>query len=153
MSSDHHLNLKKVDPGLYNEDLAPLKLKDRTWGSFEIFNVWANDVQSLFGYTLAASLFISSGLNGWAVWRPLFLPPLSLCICVIWPGSPVFDTVFPVRCWRGLAWGFVVLTSGAMTRGVVAMFWYGVQTYFAATAVTLLLSSLFRSPVQKPIWE
>ena len=43
---------------LYNADLAPTPTNKKNWGWFEIFNVWANDVQSLFGYTLAASLFI-----------------------------------------------------------------------------------------------
>ena len=52
---------------LYNSDLAPTPSNKKNWGWFEIFNVWANDVQSLFGYTLAASLFLASGLNGWAV--------------------------------------------------------------------------------------
>jgi cytosine/uracil/thiamine/allantoin permease len=52
---------------LYNLDLAPTSKDKKNWGWFEIFNVWANDVQSLFGYTLAASLFLYSGLNGWAV--------------------------------------------------------------------------------------
>ena len=51
---------------LYNSDLAPTPSSKKNWGWFEIFNVWANDVQSLFGYTLAASLFLASGLNGWA---------------------------------------------------------------------------------------
>ena len=46
---------------LYNKDLAPTPSNKKNWGWFEIFNVWANDVQSLFGYTLAASLFIASG--------------------------------------------------------------------------------------------
>ena len=44
---------------LYNKDLAPTPSSDKKWGWFEIFNVWANDVQSLFGYTLAASLFLA----------------------------------------------------------------------------------------------
>ena len=39
---------------LYNADLAPTHERKKNWGWFEIFNVWANDVQSLFGYTLAA---------------------------------------------------------------------------------------------------
>ena len=62
---------------LYNKDLAPTPKKDKNWGWFEIFNVWANDVQSLFGYTLAASLFLTYGLNGWAV----FLAIISAVIC------------------------------------------------------------------------
>ena len=58
---------------LYNADLAPTPEDKKNWGWFEIFNVWANDVQSLFGYTLAASLFLYSGLNGWAVFAALIL--------------------------------------------------------------------------------
>ena len=48
------------DGALYNEDLAPIPADKRQWGAFEIFNVWNNDIQSLFGYSLAASLFIGS---------------------------------------------------------------------------------------------
>ena len=51
------------DNGLWNEDPAPLPPERRHWGAFEIFNVWNNDIQSLFGYTLAASLFLNYGLN------------------------------------------------------------------------------------------
>ena len=58
---------------LYNTDLAPTPSENKNWGSFEIFNVWANDVQSLFGYTLAASLFLTYGLNGWAVFLAIIL--------------------------------------------------------------------------------
>ncbi len=31
------------DPRLYNEDLAPIPSDKRTWGWFEIFNVWNHD--------------------------------------------------------------------------------------------------------------
>ena len=65
---------------LYNSDLAPTPSSKKNWGWFEIFNVWANDVQSLFGYTLAASLFLASGLNGWAVFAALILTNNRLCI-------------------------------------------------------------------------
>ena len=51
---------------LYNKDLAPTPSSQKKWGWFEIFNVWANDVQSLFGYTLAASLFIAKVPDGWS---------------------------------------------------------------------------------------
>ena len=65
---------------LYNKDLAPTPKSDKKWGWFEIFNVWANDVQSLFGYTLAASLFLASGLNGWAVFLALILAGFFIMI-------------------------------------------------------------------------
>ncbi|MET4695335.1 NCS1 family nucleobase:cation symporter-1 [Endozoicomonas lisbonensis] len=143
MSSDHQLNLKNVDPGLYNEDLAPLESKNRTWGSFEIFNVWANDVQSLFGYTLAASLFISYGLNGWAVMAAIILAAIVIMYLCNLAGQPSVKYGIPSPVLARVSMGVKGANFPALTRGVVAMFWYGVQTYFAATAVTLLLGSLF----------
>src|SRR5436309_604266 len=44
---------------LHNEDLAPAT--ERRWGAFSIFNVWTSDVHSLYGYFLAASLFLVAG--------------------------------------------------------------------------------------------
>ncbi len=32
--------------------LNPVGANEKTWGWFAIFNIWANDVQSLFGYSL-----------------------------------------------------------------------------------------------------
>src|SRR5690606_4538245 len=47
---------RRPHPDLHNDDLAPVASGQRRWGWFEIFNVWTNDVQSLAGYTLAATL-------------------------------------------------------------------------------------------------
>ena len=53
------MDVRNPSPGLYNEDLAPAK--ERNWGAFSIFNVWTSDVHSLWGYYLAASLFLLCG--------------------------------------------------------------------------------------------
>ncbi|WP_263081526.1 NCS1 family nucleobase:cation symporter-1 [Endozoicomonas sp. Mp262] len=137
------IDTHKVDPGLYNKDLAPLKPEGRTWGAFEIFNVWANDVQSLFGYTLAASLFITSGLNGWAVMAAIILAALIIMFLCNLAGKPSVKYGIPSPVLARVSMGVHGANFPAMTRGVVAMFWYGVQTYFASTAVALLLNSLF----------
>src|SRR5215471_5853792 len=56
---ERRMDIPNASPGLYNEDLAPAK--DRRWGAFSIFNVWTSDVHSLWGYYLAASLFLLCG--------------------------------------------------------------------------------------------
>ena len=43
-----------ADPRLYNDDLAPVAPKGRTWGVFSIFAMWMSDVHSVGGYTFAA---------------------------------------------------------------------------------------------------
>lgn len=139
-SSD--LVIRKIDPSLYNEDLAPLPPEKRKWSWFEIFNVWANDVQSLFGYTLAASLFLTYGLNGWAVLAAIILSGFIVMVLVNLSGRPSVKYGIPYPVMARAAMGVRGANFPAMVRGIVAIFWYGVQTYFASTAVSLLLKAV-----------
>jgi len=127
---------------LYNKDLAPTPSSDKKWGWFEIFNVWANDVQSLFGYTLAASLFLASGLNGWAVFLALILAGFFIMWLVNLSGKPSVKHGIPYPVFARVSMGVFGANFPAMARGLVAMFWYGAQTYAASTAVALLISSV-----------
>ena len=127
---------------LYNKDLAPTPRSDKKWGWFEIFNVWANDVQSLFGYTLAASLFLASGLNGWAVFLALVLAGFFIMCLVNLSGKPSVKHGIPYPVFARVSMGVFGANFPAMARGLVAMFWYGAQTYAASTAVALLITGL-----------
>ena len=92
---------------LYNSDLAPTPANKKNWGWFEIFNVWANDVQSLFGYTLAASLFLASGLNGWAVFAALILAGFFIMWLVNLSGKPSVKTWNSVSSIRSSKYGCI----------------------------------------------
>ena len=127
---------------LYNSDLAPTPKNQKKWGWFEIFNVWANDVQSLFGYTLAASLFLASGLNGWAVFLALILAGFFIMWLVNLSGKPSVKHGIPYPVFARVSMGVFGANFPAMARGLVAMFWYGAQTYAASTAVALLITSV-----------
>ncbi|SER82556.1 nucleobase:cation symporter-1, NCS1 family [Vreelandella subterranea] len=137
------LDIKHIDPTLYNGDLAPLKPQDRNWGAFEIFNVWSNDIQSLFGYTLAASLFLTYGLNGWAVMAAIILAGVIVMFLVNLTGKPSVKYGIPFPVMVRASMGIRGANLPAMLRAIVGIFWYGVQTYFASTAMTLLLAALF----------
>ncbi len=134
--------IRSRDRRLYNKDLAPTDKKKKNWGWFEIFNVWANDVQSLFGYTLAASLFLTYGLNGWAVFLAILLAGFFIMWLVNLSGAPSVKHGIPYPVFARASMGVIGANFPAMVRGIVAMFWYGAQTYFASTAVALLLKAL-----------
>lgn len=140
MSDD--LRIVNRDPSLYNEDLAPIPTEKRTWGWFEIFNVWANDVQSLFGYTLAASLFLTYGLNGWVVFAAIMVAGFFVMWLVNLMGEPSVKYGIPFPVMARASMGVRGANFPAIVRAIVAIFWYGAQTYFASTAVALLLGSL-----------
>ena len=135
-------SIRSRDRRLYNRDLAPTDKKKKNWGWFEIFNVWANDVQSLFGYTLAASLFLTYGLNGWAVFLAILLAGFFIMWLVNLSGKPSVKYGIPYPVFARVSMGVHGANFPAMVRGIVAMFWYGAQTYFASTAVALLLRAL-----------
>ncbi|WP_136064041.1 NCS1 family nucleobase:cation symporter-1 [Modicisalibacter radicis] len=140
--TDSQLEIKSREPRLYNRDLAPIPRSQRRWGWFEIFNVWSNDIQSLFGYTLAASLFLGYGLNGWAVMAAIVLAGVVVMVLVNWSGAPSVRYGIPFPVMARISMGVFGANFPALVRAVVAIFWYGVQTYFASTAVALLINSL-----------
>ncbi|CAN5789883.1 NCS1 family nucleobase:cation symporter-1 [soil metagenome] len=138
-----NLEIRTHDGALYNEDLAPIPHERRKWGAFEIFNVWNNDIQSLFGYTLAASLFITYGLNGWATFAAIVLAGFIVMLLVNLTGKPSVKYGVPYAVMARPSMGVKGARFPALVRGIVAIFWYGVQTFFASTAVALLLRSVF----------
>ncbi|MDZ7749196.1 MAG: NCS1 family nucleobase:cation symporter-1 [Halofilum sp. (in: g-proteobacteria)] len=142
MSEEQDLTIRQIDDTLYNDDLAPVPKSERRWGWFEIFNVWSNDIQSLFGYTLAASLFLSYGLNGWAVMAAIILAGFVVMVLVNLSGSPSVRYGIPFPVMARASMGVRGANFPAMLRAIVAIFWYGVQTYFASTAVALLINSV-----------
>lgn len=143
---DDQLELTHPDPRLVNEELTPLKASQRRWGWFEIFNVWSNDIQSLAGYTLAASLFITAGINGWAVFAAIILAGFVVQVLVDLSGRPSVKYGFPYPVLSRASMGIHGAHFPAMLRAIVAIFWYGAQTYFASTAIALALNAMLGSP-------
>ncbi|MBN9405652.1 MAG: cytosine permease [Burkholderiales bacterium] len=130
------MDIRNPSPGLYNEDLAPAK--ERNWGTFSIFNVWTSDVHSLWGYYLAASLFLLCGSF------TNFLLAIGLGSLVIfalmnligWAGEKT-GVPYPVLARSSFGvWG---ANLPAIVRAIVAIFWYGAQTAAASSAVVALL--------------
>ncbi|RYG89534.1 NCS1 family nucleobase:cation symporter-1 [Loktanella sp. IMCC34160] len=130
-----------LDPEGHNT-LNPASPSEKTWGWFAIFNIWANDVQSLFGYSLVASLFISYGVGGWTAFAALIAAGLFVMWMVNLSGAAgeKYGIPYPVLARASL--GTQGAKLPAILRATVAVFWYGVQVYFASTALALLIRSI-----------
>ncbi len=133
----------KVQPVHGGDDtLAPVKGNEKTWGWFAIFNIWANDIQSLFGYSLVASLFISYGVSGWTAFAALIAAGLIVMFLVNLSGAAGERYGIPYPVFARASMGTAGANLPAVLRATVAVFWYGVQVYFASTALALLIRSL-----------
>lgn len=124
------------------DTLNPVTAEEKSWGWFAIFNVWANDIQSLFGYSLVASLFISFGVSGWTAFPALITASLFVMFMVNLSGAAGEKYGIPYPVFARASMGTAGAKLPSVLRATVAVFWYGVQVYFASTAVALLIHSL-----------
>lgn len=122
--------------------LRPVTKEEKSWGWFAIFNIWANDIQSLFGYSLVASLFISYGVSGWTAFAALITAGLMVMFLVNLSGAAGERYGIPYPVLARASMGTAGAKLPAVLRATVAVFWYGVQVYFASTALALLIRSL-----------
>jgi NCS1 family nucleobase:cation symporter-1 len=125
----------EYDDRLANTDLAPLK--KQTWSSYNIFAFWMSDVHSVGGYVTAGALF-SLGIAAWQVLVALVVGigiVMFFCNLVAKP-SQVTGVPYPVI--NRAIFGVRGANIPAIIRGCIAIAWYGVQTYLAATSLMII---------------
>ncbi len=128
---------------LYNEDLAPLVAgKDRSsrqdWNWYNIFAFWMSDVHSVGGYVFAGSLF-ALGIQSWQVLLALIVGIMIvqvLCNLVAKPSQQA-GVPYPVAC--RMPFGVFGANLPAIIRGLIAVAWYGVQTFLASKSLEIIL--------------
>ncbi|MGB3482527.1 MAG: NCS1 family nucleobase:cation symporter-1 [Mycobacterium sp.] len=128
------------DPRLTNEDLAPLGRQ--SWTSYNIFAFWMSDVHSVGGYVTAGSLF-ALGLASWQVLVALLVGIVIVnffCNLVAKPSQQT-GVPYPVVCRS--SFGVLGANIPAIIRGLIAVAWYGIQTYLASAALDVVLLKLF----------
>ena len=128
------------DDRLTNEDLAPLR--EQRWGSYNFFAFWMSDVHSVGGYVTAGSLF-ALGLAAWQVLVALLIGitiVYALCNLVARP-SQATGTPYPVM--SRVAFGVLGANIPAIIRGLIAVAWYGIQTYLASASLVVVALKLW----------
>lgn len=135
-----HAALKAQDPSgrLYNEDLAPAHPDARQWSSYHLFSLWMNDAHNVGNYTFAAGLFL------------LGLSPIEVTLGILGGVLVIFGgccmsgfmgqkTGAPYPVVSRITWGIWGANVPALVRGIVAIGWYGIQTFLASVALKVLL--------------
>ncbi|WP_423839582.1 NCS1 family nucleobase:cation symporter-1 [Vibrio mytili] len=131
-----------VSPRLSNADLAPEK--DQKWGWYSIFAFWMSDVHSVGGYVFAASLF-ALGLNGIQVFISLLAGISIVLVFANLMGKPGQKAGVPFPVVARMSFGVFGANIPAVIRGIIAVVWYGIQTYLASSSFIILLLYFFPS--------
>ena len=124
----------------YNDDIAPTKIAQRTWGKWNIAALWVGMSICVPTYTLGGVLTAYFGLSvSEALWtifaaNVIVLIPLILNAFV----GTKYGIPFPVVLRS--SFGIVGSNVPCLIRAVVACGWFGIQTLFGGLAIHLLIS-------------
>ncbi len=129
---------------LYSKDLAPIALKDRTWGTFNFAALWISMSMCIPTYMLASSL-IEGGMNWWQSVLTIFLGNLIVLIPMILNGhaGTKYGISFPV--FARASFGTFGANIPAILRAIVACGWFGIQTWIGGAALYQILKIWFPS--------
>lgn len=130
-----------VSPTLYNADLAPTKRVGRTWNTYNIFALWANDTHSLGNYAFAIGLF-ALGLGAWQILLVMLLGSVFLFLLLNLSGYMGLKTGVPFPVMSRISFGVRGAQIPSLIRGGVAIVWFGIQTYLASMVLDVLLIAL-----------
>lgn len=128
--------------GLWNRDLAPTTIRERTWSTWNIAALWIGMSVVITTYTLAGG-FIEAGMN----WRQAMLTILLGNSIVLVPmilnahAGTKYGVSFPVLC--RASFGTKGANIPAILRAIVACGWFGIQTWIGGQAIDALLSAVW----------
>ncbi|NHU86050.1 NCS1 family nucleobase:cation symporter-1 [Kocuria sp. JC486] len=134
------LRRRNFDERLTNDDLAPLK--EQKWNWYNIFAFWMADVHSVGGYVTAGSLF-ALGLASWQVLICLIVGILIVQVFANLVARPSQQAGVPYPVVARLAFGVRGANIPAIIRGLIAVAWYGIQTYLASHALVVVFLKLW----------
>ncbi len=129
---------------LFNHDLAPVRVKDRSWSTYNYAALWISMAHCIPTYMLASGL-MDKGMN-WA--QALCTILLGNCIVLVpillnsHPGTK-YGIPFPV--FARASYGVFGSNLPALLRALVACGWFGIQAWIGGQALQTLLRVLFPS--------
>jgi NCS1 family nucleobase:cation symporter-1 len=131
---------------LWNRDLAPTTIRERTWSTWNIAALWIGMSVVITTYTLAGG-FIEAGMNWWQAMLTILLGNSIVLIPMILNAhaGTKYGVSFPVL--SRAAFGTKGANIPAMLRAIVACGWFGIQTWIGGTAIDALLGVMF------PAWK
>lgn len=126
---------------LTNSDLVPTALEERRWNWWHFSALWMGMVHNIYNFTWIGGL-VALGMS----------VPQALAIALV---GNLIQTVFiglngrvgarygiTFAVWARTAFGVFGANVAAVLRGLIAIGWFGIQSFLAATAVNLLLGTV-----------
>jgi NCS1 family nucleobase:cation symporter-1 len=138
---------------LWNHDLAPTRLEQRTWSTYNIAALWIGMSVVITTYTLASGL-MQQGMHWWQAMLTILLGNAIVLVPMVLNAhaGTKYGVSFPVLC--RASFGTKGANVPAMLRAIVACGWFGIQTWIGGLALHALMGAAWPGWLQVPgaIW-
>ncbi|HEV7301825.1 MAG TPA: NCS1 family nucleobase:cation symporter-1 [Tepidisphaeraceae bacterium] len=126
---------------LWNKDLAPTTLAQRTWSTWNIAALWIGMSVVISTYTIAGGM-IADGMTWWQAMGTVLLGNALVLIpmCLNAHAGTKYGLSFPVLLRS--SFGTVGANVPAIMRAIVACGWFGIQTWIGGMAIDGCLRAL-----------
>ncbi len=127
---------------LWNRDLAPTRIEQRTWSTWNIAALWIGMSVVITTYMLGGG-FVAQGMTWWQAMLTILLGNCIVLIPMVLNAhaGTKYGISFPVLL--RASFGTRGANIPAMLRAVVACGWFGIQTWIGGTAIDALLTAVW----------
>ncbi len=133
------MSQQKSKKTLINWDLVSVNPNDKNWDWKDLFCFWGVIIQSVIGFSLIASLYLIYSLNSFVVFFGTILGSLLVYFLSNWIGKPSQKFGLPFVVLLRSSLGIKGAKYFGLTRCLVGVFLFGIQTYFLSKAFGYLL--------------
>ena len=135
-----------TDPHLSNKDLAPTRVADRTWSTYNMASLWIAMSVCIPTYMLAAGL-VDGGMSWRQALLTILLGNLIVLVPMILIAHPGTRYGIPFPVLARSSFGIYGSNVPGILRALVACGWFGIQTWIGGQAIYTMLK------VATPDWE
>lgn len=126
---------------LYNEDLAPVKIKDRNWSTYNYCALWFSMSACIPTYMMSSGL-IASGMNAMQAISTILLGNIIVLVPILLNSHPGTKYGIPFPVFARCAYGTYGSNLPALMRALVACGWFGIQAWIGGQALFIMLKVL-----------
>jgi len=124
---------------LKNWELVSVNPSDKKWDWTDLFCFWGNNIQTIIGFSLIASLYLVYNLNFLVVLFGCLIGSFFVYLFANLIGKPSQRHGIPFPVFLRISMGINGARYVSLFRGLVGIFMFGVQTYFLSKSFTYLI--------------
>ena len=137
---------------LKNFELATVNPNNKVWKASDLFCLWANNIQTVAGFSLISALYLIYDLDAGIVLLGSLIASILIYIFASLIGHPSQKHGIPFPVLLRMSMGLIGARYIGLLRSIIGIFMFGIQTFFISKSIVYLIR-IFIFSLDKNILE